>query len=120
MDDVLIGSPVIRPNSGIIASSPEFEIGDSAIKRRRTKKKNKEFLSKGVRSSCGFSKYDNMKEEEPDNQVSYVSSSIDLYKVFHGSQQSNRSEFQPNSPTASSANCRELEDTIAIGYQLGF
>ncbi|CAH1438969.1 unnamed protein product [Lactuca virosa] len=85
------------PASGPFASSPKFELGDSNVKRRQTKKKKNGDCRSNSKIASGEYK------------------SIDLNRDACRSQRSNSS-----SPVSSASISCELENTIAVGNQVGF
>ncbi|KAI3500013.1 hypothetical protein L1887_35828 [Cichorium endivia] len=85
-------------------SSPEFELGESAVKRRRTKKKKNK--DPACTESCS---------------VARNSPSIDLNKCVTSSQCSSLPNRSRSSPTPSlSESSSEVGRTIEIGKQVGF
>lgn len=98
----------VRPISLGLASSPEFELGDSALKRRRTKKK----------PTCGLpSRKDDVSHTlRPNSPIS-----IDLNRIVEDAKRvgsgSNTGESSTQSRSSSSF---ELNQTVEIGSHVGF
>ncbi|KAI3688808.1 hypothetical protein L2E82_46654 [Cichorium intybus] len=95
------------PSTVGLNSSPDFEIGDSTVKRRRTKKKNRG--TSCVETAPTFI------DKAP------VPPLFDLNKNASASQNSDLPDRSRNSPShSSSASSSEVGQTIVIGKQVGF
>ncbi|KAI3766335.1 hypothetical protein L2E82_16389 [Cichorium intybus] len=102
--------PTGSPLNYFGASSPDFEQGDSAIKRRRTKKKERNFRTGFISQQPGAPRRST--EERP-------SPSIDLNRVT--AENSSTSHVKNSSPTHSMTSySREFEQVIDVGKKVGF
>ncbi|KAI3510723.1 hypothetical protein L1887_17856 [Cichorium endivia] len=102
----IVGSPNNVGGSG----SPEFDIGDTAIKRRRIKKKEGKGKPVAFVPQSNFSKHNTGNPSPP---------SLDLNRDMADSGEVNQGRAV--SPTASSSSiAREIEQIKEVGQQVGF
>ncbi|KAI3749874.1 hypothetical protein L2E82_20491 [Cichorium intybus] len=111
--------PISNSVAKDLASSPEFEFGDSNVKRRRTKKKNKgddSLYHTNIPPPVSPGQRD-----DNSSQVPSSSPSIDLNRCVNAPRSSSQNVEPSGSPSHSmSASSRELDHTADIGIQLGF